>query len=135
MRKETDHPVARDATLVAMECARLFVHHLADCANEITKQQHKTIVMPQAVLDAVKDLEFDFMLPTLEALLAQDSAKKETKKREGEQAALRARLLELEEGRAVVAAPPPEPSGKGRGKPAKRKLETLTIEEIKALLL
>jgi histone H3/H4 len=132
-----DAPVSRDASVVASECARLFVHYLAARTSEIAKERNKTIVLPQLVMEAVKDLEFEFMLPTLEALIEQDSNKKENKKQEKqeeEKILLRARLQLLQDGAAVVEEVAVAPQQKQRGKPPKRKIETLTIAEITALL-
>jgi hypothetical protein len=51
-REGADHPVAKDSAIVAMECARLFVHHLAACTNDLAKQQNKSIIMPNLVIEA-----------------------------------------------------------------------------------
>ena len=68
------------------------------------------------------------MVPNLESMIAVDAEKKDEKKRSKQQEekdALRARLVELEEGRAQVE-PQPVPAanqaGKTRGKPPKRKI-------------
>ena len=84
MRQAATDPlqVTTGANVVMSEAARLFMHLLAFRGEELAKERKRAVVTPEFVLEAVADLEFDWFLPTLRALLEQEQAKKEQKKQE-----------------------------------------------------
>ncbi len=68
--------VTKDAATVMSECARVFVHFLAARCDETAKERGKNIILPAFVMEAVKDLELDFVLPVLQEMLAIEAEKK-----------------------------------------------------------
>ena len=140
MRSATNNPVAKEAAAVMAECARMFVHWLAARSDELAREGRKGKagpVLPESVLGAARDLELDYMIGAMEETLAKELEKKEEKARERNEKTLRDRLKALEEGTARVEpfeAEDEATTKKKRGKPPKKKLEHMTMEEIRAAL-
>ncbi|KAF2833109.1 histone-fold-containing protein [Ophiobolus disseminans] len=59
--------IQKDALLAMSKSATVFVSYLTSCAAETAARSGKKTVMPADVFSAMHDLEFDFMLPRLEA--------------------------------------------------------------------
>lgn len=79
------------------DAARLFIHYVAARADAFAKERKKNVVHAEHVLDAVRDLEFGFMLPTLQALLAQEQARGNVKREERKRADMQKRVAVLRE--------------------------------------
>ncbi|PVH98780.1 histone-fold-containing protein [Periconia macrospinosa] len=59
--------IQKDALLAMSKSATVFVNYLTSCAAENAARSGKKTVMPKDVFDAMHELEFEFMLPRLEA--------------------------------------------------------------------
>ncbi|KAF2691258.1 histone-fold-containing protein [Lentithecium fluviatile CBS 122367] len=59
--------IQKDALLAMSKSATVFVNYLTSCAAEHAARSGKKTVMPKDVFDAMHELEFEFMLPRLEA--------------------------------------------------------------------
>ncbi|KAH7385638.1 histone-fold-containing protein [Pyrenochaeta sp. MPI-SDFR-AT-0127] len=59
--------IQKDALLAMSKSATVFVNYITSCAAEHALRNGKKTVMPKDVFDAMTELEFDFMLPRLEA--------------------------------------------------------------------
>ncbi|KAF1972982.1 histone-fold-containing protein [Bimuria novae-zelandiae CBS 107.79] len=59
--------VQKDALLAMSKGATVFVNYITNCAAEHAARSGKKTVMPKDVLDALQELEFDFMLQRVEA--------------------------------------------------------------------
>ncbi|KAH8731019.1 histone-fold-containing protein [Phaeosphaeriaceae sp. PMI808] len=59
--------IQKDALLAMSKSATVFVSYITSCAAEHAARSGKKTVMPKDVFDAMIELEFDFMLPRLEA--------------------------------------------------------------------
>lgn len=121
---EAPMSVSSGANAVMSEAARVFVHYLSSRADELAKGKRRNIVTPDFVLDAVKDLEFDFMSPTLEALMDHEQRKRDQKNNERKLSDLKERLAAVQQGAAVEAI---DPSSKKQ----KPKMTQLTEQQLK----
>ncbi|CAO2650408.1 Nn.00g017000.m01.CDS01 [Neocucurbitaria sp. VM-36] len=59
--------IQKDALLAMSKSATVFVNYLTSCAAEHAQRSGKKTIMPQDVFSAMTELEFEFMLPRLEA--------------------------------------------------------------------
>ncbi|KAF1840816.1 histone-fold-containing protein [Cucurbitaria berberidis CBS 394.84] len=59
--------IQKDALLAMSKSATVFVNYLTSCAAEHAQRSGKRTIMPQDVYAAMTELEFEFMLPRLEA--------------------------------------------------------------------
>lgn len=59
--------IQKDALLAMSKSATVFVNYITSCAAEHALRSGKKTVMPKDVFEAMTELEFDFMLPRLEA--------------------------------------------------------------------
>ncbi|KAI0011607.1 histone-fold-containing protein, partial [Xylariaceae sp. FL0662B] len=59
--------IQANAILAMSKSATVFVNHLANAANEHTRNASKKTIMPNDVFAALEDIEFDFMRDRLEA--------------------------------------------------------------------
>ncbi|KAF1956149.1 histone-fold-containing protein [Byssothecium circinans] len=59
--------IQKDALLAVSKSATVFVNYLTSCAAENAARSGKKTVMPKDVFDAMQELEFEFMLPRVEA--------------------------------------------------------------------
>ncbi|EMR61879.1 putative histone-like transcription factor and archaeal histone protein [Eutypa lata UCREL1] len=59
--------IQTNAVLAMSKSATVFINHLANAANEHTKNASKKTIMPNDVFDALEDIEFPFLREALEA--------------------------------------------------------------------
>ncbi|CAI6250214.1 unnamed protein product [Periconia digitata] len=59
--------IQKDALLAMSKSATVFVNYLTSCAAEHAARTGKKTVVPKDVFEAMDELEFNFMLPRLEA--------------------------------------------------------------------
>lgn len=79
----------------------MFIHLMASESAEAAKVKGKTkMVQPKHVLASLNELEFDWMAPTLEAVLQREVDKKEAKKKKAgeETLAVPEKVLATKEG-------------------------------------
>jgi len=107
----------------------------------MAKKKRKNIVSSDHVMDAITDMEMDFMLPELSKTLAHVEGEAEAKRVARKIDALKKRVAELKEMRKEAptekssepAASTPQKSKK-RGRQSTKKPDPVTIAEIDARL-